>query len=98
MYFSIRLDERCIRFTMAYWCVYQVIKANFSYLALLLVLLWREKLIQVTKFAVLDNSQQMAQKDRPIALCYNSLINNEKTKQNLITFGNELSNLLRSFP
>lgn len=47
---------------------------------------------------MLDNSHQMAQKDRPIALCYNSLINNEKTKQNLITFGNDQSDLLRSFP
>ena len=83
---------------MAYWCVYQLIKESFSYLELLLVLLRREKLIQVTKFAMLDNSQQMAQKDRPIALCYNSLINNEKTKQNLITFGNDQSHLLRSFP
>ena len=47
---------------------------------------------------MLDNYQQMAQKDRPIALCYNSLINNEKTKQSLITFGNDQSHLLRSFP
>ena len=98
MYFSIRLYERCIRLTMAYWCVYQLIKESFSYLELLLVLLRREKLIQVTKFAMLDNSQQMAQKDRPIALCYNSLTNNEKTKQNLIKFGNDQSHLLRSFP
>ena len=29
----------CIRLTMAYWCVYQLITENFSYLELLLVLL-----------------------------------------------------------